>query len=34
MPHGLVYFPLTALVVTVVLVFATRRGANKNNKQG
>lgn len=31
MPHGLVYFPLTALVVTLVLVFATRR--RKNNKQ-
>jgi hypothetical protein len=25
MPHGLIYFPLTALVVTVVLIIVVRR---------
>lgn len=25
MPHGLVYFPLTALIVTVVLIIVVRK---------
>ncbi len=25
MPHGLIYFPLTALVVTVLLIIVVRR---------